>query len=107
MYKKKSHSVKKNGAGIRAAVSRASEVLDTWKMKKAYNIPGLLMGLGRLATNSASSTYWQCGFGYMIILWDYNGFVYKTEKALFTDLLITHSLRKCAVTRDPIKGHKL
>lgn len=38
MYKKKSHSVKKNGAGIRAAVSRASEVLDTWKMKKAYNI---------------------------------------------------------------------
>ena len=68
---KKSQLVKKNGPGIRVAVSRALEVLDTWIMKKAWIIPGcLLMEPGRLATNSAPSTYWQCGFGNMMILWD-------------------------------------
>lgn len=69
--KKKSHLVKKNGPGIRVAVSRALEVLDTWKTKKAWNSPGcLLMEPSRLATNSAPSTYWQCGFGNMTILWE-------------------------------------
>ena len=45
---KKNRTVKKNGPGISATVTRALEVLDLpcdldiWKVEKAWNIPGYL-----------------------------------------------------------------